>query len=126
MDIQSIGINADAGLIDGNLAVLGRELDYYRDLGFTHVEIAPHGVGAIYQGNLDRERVREVQAMLAGRPFLYAVHGPNPLNLMNMQPDAIDRQGFVSSIEFTAAIGAAVMVYHAGRYLAEEDFLLVP
>lgn len=126
MRIESIGINADAGLIDGSLAVLGRELELYREVGFTHVELAPHGVGAIYWGRLDRERVKEVQSLLAKYSFQYAVHGPNPLNLMNEQPDAVDRQGFMSSIEFTAAVGARILVYHAGRYLAEEEFLLVP
>jgi sugar phosphate isomerase/epimerase len=45
---------------------------------------------------------------------------------MSRSPAATDRQGFLASIEFTAALGATVMVYHAGRYLAEEDFLLVP
>ncbi len=125
MDIRGFAINADAGFIDGNLALLKRELAYYHEIGFSHVELAPHGVGAILGGRLERERLREVQALLAGQPLGVAVHGPNPLNLMGRNP-AADRQGFLASIEFAAALGATVMVYHAGRYLAEEDFLLVP
>ena len=121
MNIHGIAINADAAVIDGSLTVLRRELDYYRELGFTHVEMAPHGVGAIYCGRLDKNRVKEIQVLLAQYPFRYTVHGSNPLNLMS--GDAVDRQGFIASIEFTAAIGAEIMVYHAGRYLAEENFL---
>ncbi len=124
MNIHGIAINADASVIDGSLEVLRRELDHYYELGFTHVELAPHGVGAIYCGRLDENRVREVKAVLAKYPFRYAVHGPNPLNLMS--GDDLDRCGFIASIEFTAAIGAEIMVYHAGRYITEENFLLVP
>ncbi len=126
MDIGGIAINADAGFIDGNLGLLKKELAYYREIGFSHVELGPHGVGAIVGGRLVRERLREVQALLAGQPLGVAVHGPNPLNLMNRCPAANDREGFLSSLEFTAAVGATVMVYHAGRYLAEEDFLVAP
>lgn len=124
MDIQGIAINADASVIDGSMTVLRRELDHYYELGFTHVELAPHGVGAIYCGRLDENRVREVQALLAKYPFHYTVHGPNPLNLMS--DDDAHRRGFTASIEFTAAIGAEIMVYHAGRYIAEENFLFAP
>lgn len=126
MDIRGFAINADAGFIDGNLDLLKRELAYYRESGFSHVELAPHGVGAIIGGRLERERLREVQALLAGQPLGVVVHGPNPLNLMGREPGAANRGGFLASIEFTAAVGATIMVYHAGRYLAEEDFLLVP
>lgn len=121
MNIHGIAINADAGVLDGSLAILRRELDYYYELGFTQVELAPHGVGAIYCGCLDQNRVKEIQALLAEYPFRYTVHGSNPLNLMS--GDEVDRQGFIASMEFTADIGAEIMVYHAGRYLAEEKFL---
>jgi len=126
MNITGIAINADAGFIDGNLAVLDRELAYYKEIGFSHVELSPHGVGAIHCGRLDEGRLKEVQTILAKYSFGYTVHGPNPLNLMNSRLDALDRQAFKASIEFTAAVGASVMVYHAGRYLPEEEFMLTP
>jgi sugar phosphate isomerase/epimerase len=126
MNIKGIAINADAGFIDGNLTLLERELDYYEYIGYTHVELAVHGVGAIYCGKLDSERVREVQTILKRKKLRYAVHGPNPLNLMNMQPDAIDRQGLIASIEFASAVESDILVYHAGRYLPEEAFLMIP
>lgn len=36
MRIDGFAINADAAGLDGNLAVLREELDYYAGLGFTH------------------------------------------------------------------------------------------
>lgn len=122
MNIKGIAINADASVIDGSLSALARELDYYQEQGFSHVELSPHGVGAIYGGRLNRARVTEVKAVLARYPFRYTVHGPNPLNLM--AKDATNQLGFIASLEFTAAVNAEIMVYHAGRYIPEEDFLL--
>lgn len=126
MNIKGIAINADAGLIDGSLKVLDRELTYFREIGFSHVELSPHGAGAIYCGRLNAERLRDIRGLLGNYSFGYTVHGPNPLNLMNNGKDSVDREGFIASIEFTAAVGAGILVYHAGRYLGEEDFMLVP
>lgn len=126
MNIKGIAINADAAFIDGNLSLLEKELAYYHEIGFSHVELAPHGVGAVVGGRLVKERLREVKALLAGQPLAVVVHGPNPLNLMNPRPDSVDREAFLASIEFTAAVGSEIMVYHAGRYLVEEEFMLVP
>ncbi|MDR3588386.1 MAG: sugar phosphate isomerase/epimerase [Negativicutes bacterium] len=123
MQIAGIAINADAGLIDGNLKVLRKELALYQELGFSCVELAPHGLGAIYHGRLNQRRLQELQAILGEYPFRYAVHGPNPMNLMNEEAGDIEWQMFLAGIEFTAAVGAQVMVYHAGRYWPEEKFL---
>jgi len=123
MKIAGIAINADAGLIDGNLNKLRKELAFYQELGFSWVEVAPHGLGAIYHGRLNPRRLQELQSILKEYPFRYTVHGPNPMNLMNDEPNNIEWQMFLASIEFTAAIGANIMVYHAGRYWPEEKFL---
>ncbi|MDR3566347.1 MAG: sugar phosphate isomerase/epimerase [Negativicutes bacterium] len=122
MQLAGIAINADAGLIDGNLNVLRKELELYQQLGFSHVELAPHGVGVMYHGRLNAQRLHDLQLILREYPFSYTVHGPNPMNLMNDEPGNIEWQMFVASLEFTAAIGAKIMVYHAGRYWPEENF----
>ena len=124
MKIAGFAINADAARVDGSPDALREELNYYAGLGFTHVEIAPHGAGAMFNGRLNKERMKGLLALLAGYPFRYVVHGPNPMNLMNMEALAVEKRMFVSTIEFTAALGAGVMVYHAGRFLPEEKFLL--
>lgn len=123
MQIAGIAINADAGLIDGNLNKLRQELAFYQQLGFSWVELAPHGLGAIYHGRLNQRRLQELQSILREYPFHYTVHGPNPMNLMNEEPNNVEWPMFLASLEFTAAVGASVMVYHAGRYWPEEKFL---
>ena len=56
MKIAGFAINADAGLIDGSLYTLRRELNYYQQLGFPFVELAPHGLGVVYNGILHQQR----------------------------------------------------------------------
>lgn len=124
MEITGFAINADAGLIDGNMNTLRKELSYYQELGFPFAEVSPHGVGAIYNGKLHGKRLREVERLFREYSLRYTVHGPNPMNLMNEDPGNIEWDLFAASLEFTAAIGADIMVYHAGRYLPEEHFLL--
>ena len=124
MIITGIGINADAGNLDGDMAKLRRELKNCVELGVSHVEIAPHGVGAIYDGQLIQSRTAEVQAMLAEYPLKCTVHGPNPMNLMNLNDIITERNLFQASIDFASQLGSEVLVYHAGRYLPEERFLL--
>ena len=124
MEIKGIAINADAGKLDGDLNRLRQSLDYFQNNGYRYVELAPHSMGMIINGGLFKKRMAELLHILAGYPFHYTVHGPNPLNLMNQKAGDIEKKAFLASLEFTAAVGSQVMVYHAGRYVPEEDFLL--
>lgn len=123
MRIAGFAINADAGMLDGNLETLRRELDYYHNLGFTHVELSPHGVGAVCNGHLITERLEKLCSLLALFPFRYTVHGPNTMNLMNLENTVMERNLFLASIEFTRAVMADILVYHSGRYIPEENLL---
>lgn len=124
MNVNHIAINADAETIDGRLSVLRRELDCYHNAGFSAVELAAHGLGVIDNGMLNEKRLKDVLSVLRDYPFQYLVHGPNPLNLMDLEQDETERRLFGATIEFSARVGSPLMVYHAGRYLPEEQFLL--
>lgn len=122
MNITGFAINADAGFLDGNMETMRRELSYYRESGFTHVELSPHGVGVVCNGRLIPQRMAELQAILTDFPFRYTVHGPNTLNLMNLSEPETERHLFLASIEFTRAVQGELLVYHSGRYIPEENF----
>ena len=122
--IKGIGINADASRLDGNLDTLRRDLEYFYGLGVDCVEIPVHGVGAMIGGRLQLRRVEELRRVLDQFPFRYTVHSPNPLNLMDMEDPFWQKQAFRASLEFAAAVGSQVLVYHSGRYLPEECFHL--
>lgn len=124
MKISHIAINADADTIDGRLSVLRTELDLYHHVGFSAVEVAAHGLGVLEHGKLKEKRMKEIQNLFADYPFQFLVHGPNPLNLMDLAQMELERSLFGASIEFTARVGSPLMAYHAGRYLPEEQFML--
>ncbi len=124
MQITGIAINADATRLDGSLDLLRSELDYFGEAGFDHVEIAPHGVGALLNGELCRKQMELLLQVLGTYPFSYLVHGPNPMNLMDREAPQLELRMFRASLEFAEAIGAPVLVYHAGRFLPEERFQL--
>lgn len=124
MSIKGFGINVDAARLDNNLDTLARDLEYFAGLGFDYAEIPVHGVGAMAGGRLLPRRVDEVCRLLARFPFRYTVHGPNPLNLMDLENLSWQKQALRASLEFAAATGAEVLVYHSGRYIPEEHFHL--
>ncbi|HZD60044.1 MAG TPA: sugar phosphate isomerase/epimerase [Anaerolineae bacterium] len=124
MAIKGFGINADASRLDGDLDLLRRDLRFFEEVGFEYVEIPVHGVDAIRNGQLVTRRVQEVNQLLKRFPFCYTVHAPNPLNLMNLEELNMHKKMLLSSIQFAYAIGSETLVYHCGRYVAEEEFLL--
>jgi len=124
VQIRQIAINADAELIDGRLSILRQQLNFYHNAGFSAVELGAHGLGVLDNGTLKEKRMKEVMAVLMDFPLQYLVHGPNPLNLMDLEQSDLQRRIFGATIELTARVGSPVMVYHAGRYFPEEQFLL--
>jgi len=121
-----IGSNINEVRVDGSLTALRRDLDAFVDFGLEAAEISIHGLDAVLNGQLDREKTREIVAILADYPLAYSTHAPNPLNLMDEIEPAVHEDVLRASLAFTAAIGARCMVYHPGRYLAEEQFAVRP
>lgn len=120
--MATIGSKIDEIKIDGNLNVFQRELTYFAEIGLEAVEIPVHGLDAIKGGRLDERRLDEVLRILKGFDFLLSVHSPNPLNLMDQENPDLHFSVFAASLEFTAAIGSRILVYHAGRFIPEETF----
>jgi sugar phosphate isomerase/epimerase len=117
-----IGSNINEVRIDGSLDALRRDLSTFLGFGLDAAEIPVHGVDAVRNGRLDRCRTAETRAILADFPFSYSVHAPNPLNLMDRANGPLHRDLLMASLEFCAEVGAGILVYHPGRYLAEEEF----
>jgi sugar phosphate isomerase/epimerase len=117
-----IGSNINEVRVDGSLAALRRDLSAFVDFGLEAAEISIHGLDAVLAGRLDHARTREIVAILADYPLSYSTHAPNPLNLMDEMQPAMHEDVLRASLAFSAAIGARCMVYHPGRYLAEERF----
>lgn len=120
--MHKIGSKIDEIRIDGDLARFRNDLEVYASLGLRAVEVPVHGVDAIKNGLLDGRRLREVQHILKDFNFIYSVHSPNPLNLMDTNDLTLQLSVFEASLRFAEAIGARILVYHAGRFVPEEAF----
>ncbi len=117
-----IGSNINEVRMDGSLKALRRDLSAFSEFGLDAAEISIHGLDAIKNGRLDRRRTSEIKSILSEFPFLYSAHAPNPLNLMSAHHPELHRDVLRASLEFSSEIGARCMVYHPGRYQAEETF----
>jgi len=120
--LHEIGSKIDEIRIDGDLARFRNDLEVYASLGLRAVEIPVHGLDVIKNGLLDGRRLREVQRILRDFHFMYSVHSPNPLNLMDPGESTLHLSVFEASLEFAETIGARILVYHAGRFIPEESF----
>jgi sugar phosphate isomerase/epimerase len=117
-----IGCKIDEVRVDGDLIKLRSDLTHYLEIGLKVTEIPVHGVDAIKSGRLDKTQLKRIKEILKDFDFVYSVHCPNPLNLMDKESPEMHTAVFRATLEFAAEIGAKVVVYHAGRYFPEETF----
>jgi len=121
MRITGIGINGDGDHLGGSLAQLVEDLDFFQRCGFDGVELSVHGLDAVSGGRLRPGQVDRVRAITGRYDFFYTVHAPDQMSFAFPQPgmrgepgSAMDQDVFAASLDFCAAIGAGVMVYHSG------------
>jgi sugar phosphate isomerase/epimerase len=121
MSIAGIFINADGDHLGGSLGQLEADLTLFQKTGFDGVELSVHGLDVVSGGRLRRAQVDRVRAITERFDFIYTVHGPDQMNFAfpgkgaGGEPDSsMDRDVFVASLDFCAAVGADVMVYHSG------------
>ncbi len=120
--MAKIGSKIDEIRIDGSLSAFRRDLDYFTQIKLEAIEIPVHGLDVIKNGMIDDRRLKEVCQILKDFDFLYSVHSPNPLNLMDQWNSELHFSVFKASLEFTSAIESNLLVYHAGRFIPEEAF----
>ncbi|MGD9018790.1 MAG: sugar phosphate isomerase/epimerase [Desulfuromonadales bacterium] len=116
-----IGSNTNEVRIDGHLKKLESDLDAFVLFGLTAAEVTVHGTDVIRNGSLDAKRMDEIKRILQNFPLAYSVHAPNPINLMDRE-DPVHLAALRSTLEFSREIGAEAVVYHPGRFQAEESF----
>jgi sugar phosphate isomerase/epimerase len=122
--MQELGAKIDETMIDRSLPRLKTGLDVLCEHSFQAVELPVHGLDAIRNGRLDYAQVMHVRELLADYDFCYSVHSPDPVNLMDQNDLDLHVAVLKASIEFALLINATVLVYHPGRYVSEELFML--
>ncbi len=119
-----IGAKIDEVRIDGDLQRLRQDLEYYGRIGLAAAELPVHGLDAIRNGRLDRGQLKRIKEITRNFAGAFSVHAPNPLNLMDSSSPQLHMSVFRASLEFAAAVGAGILVYHPGRYIPEETFAI--
>lgn len=117
--IKSIGINGNPSMWNGDLNLFESSLAFFESIGFTHIEIPPHGLDVIIGGRINRGRLERIKKITQKFNLKYTVHAPDFLNLMDPVNPELHRLVFNASLEFTSEIGGKLLVYHAGRVPVE-------
>ena len=117
-----IGTKIDEVRIDGQMDKLISDLTRIRDMGLQAVELPVHGLDVILNGELSPRRMAEVKTILSDFNFIYSVHGPNPVNLMDQENPDLHSRVLGATLAFAREVGARCVVYHGGRFYPEEQF----
>ena len=117
MEIKGIGIDLNDSKINGDLNVLDKELGFFKDCGFTAVELTTSGLFFIQNGSLNSKRTEKILRILEKYPFIYSLHLPDNLNLAVSENTETDYKIFTSCIDFADIVNAEVVVYHCGLNL---------
>ncbi|OGR21589.1 MAG: xylose isomerase [Desulfobacula sp. RIFOXYA12_FULL_46_16] len=124
--MSTIGSKIDEVRIDGSLSKLRQDLEYFQKIGLNAVELPVHGLDVILNGRLIQHRLDKILSVLKDFDFLYSIHSPNPVNLMDKKDAGLHADVLLASLEFARQVHAKVVVYHAGRFIPEEEFFLFP
>ncbi|WP_433599252.1 sugar phosphate isomerase/epimerase family protein [Nocardia sp. CA-135953] len=94
-------------------------LDEVAAAGFDYAELGGCGLGVVIGGKVQRARVEELRDALADCPLRLTLHSSwhssgRTGNLLDTGSAATQRQGLLADLQIAGAIGAEVLVYHAG------------
>ncbi len=120
-----IGSKIDEVRIDGSLERLTQDLEQIRAMGIGAVELPAHGLDLVINGRLNTKRQAAALEILKRFDFAYSIHSPNPINLMDKN-QALHADVLLATLEFARQIKARAVVYHAGRFIPEEEFNIFP
>lgn len=101
-------------------AVLGR----IEDSGAGFAELALLALDLIAGGRVLPERRRTLERICARRQLGYTVHGPLVVNLMDAPNLDLHRQVCRANLELAGAVGARVVVVHAGIVKVQPEPML--
>ena len=114
MNINNIGVSfgISAGL--RRFQRLEEGLDYIAGLGYTLVEMNPHSLAIIVNGQVRQDVLADFVAVLGNFDLQYTIHGLNRLNLAYDPRRDLCKQIMRAQIEVCRAVKARVLVYHSG------------
>ncbi|MDO3648390.1 sugar phosphate isomerase/epimerase family protein [Nocardia mangyaensis] len=114
-------VNPWAGkqLLKSDFEEMREFLDEAAAAGFGYAEIGGCGLGVVIGGKVQRARIDALRAALAGCPLQLTLHSSwhssgRTGNLLDPASARAQSLGLLADLEIAGAIGAEVLVYHAG------------
>ena len=114
MQINNIGIAFGLAAGPRRWARLEEGLGWIADQGYQLVEMNPHSLAVIVNGEIRPDVLADYVAVLKNFDLCYTIHGLNRLNLAYDPRREICQQIMRCQLEVCRAVGAAVLVYHSG------------
>jgi len=101
---------------------LREDLDQAEELGVDFVELPLFAMDLIASGRVLQTQMHRLRDALKARSLGYTLHGPIGVNFMQA-PEMVARHLTVAkaAIEVAAEIGAAQLVFHTGRTMAQTE-----
>lgn len=114
MKINNIGLAFGAPAGPRRFQRLEEGLGHVADLGYTLVEMNPHSLATIVNGEVRQDVLADLVAVLGNFDLRYTIHGLNRLNLAYDPRRDLCKQIMRAQIEVCRAVNATVLVYHSG------------
>jgi sugar phosphate isomerase/epimerase len=114
MKINHIGISFGISAGPHRWQRLEEGLGAIADLGYTLVEMNPHSLAIIVNGQVRQDVLADFVAVLDNFDLRYTIHGLNRLNLAYDPRRELCKQIMRAQIEVCRAVNARVLVYHSG------------
>jgi len=112
--ILGSGLNLTS-LKPGDLTAMDAMLAAYVDAGCSHVELTGLRLDMIAGGQLVRQRVEAVTAILGRHDIKPVMHAHHGINLMDMPNQAMHKAVAEASIDLAGELGMTSIVIHSGK-----------
>lgn len=108
------GVGLSTADFANRLRDLGPCLDWFETLGIDSVELSLMAFEVVGGGRVYADRLAELKRICADRPFSFTVHGPVNSTFTDRRHLEIQKAACLASIDVAGALGASVLVHHAG------------
>ncbi len=108
------GVGLSTADFANTLADLGATLDWFETLEIDSVELGVASLEVIGGCRIYPDRMAELEAICADRPFGYTLHGPIMSNFTDARHVELQKDACRACLEVSQRIGATAQVHHAG------------
>ena len=109
------GVGLSTNDYGDTLQSLGACLDEFEGLGLDSVEITLYNLEVVVGARVAPNRLAQLKAACADRPFRFTIHGPVTSNFMSPADHQRQLDACRATLEVANAIGATAVVTHGGR-----------